>query len=107
MRRGRSEWLSIIQEYKRSGATQAAFCLRRGLKLGSFRGWLYRLRRRDAAAEVALVPVEVTESAAPAVARRPPGPDMLVAVAGVDVCFPVGADVDYVAALVVELRSRC
>jgi hypothetical protein len=60
-RRSRSEWSSIIKAFKKSGGSHEEFCKERGLNLGSFHGWLYRLQKKDKAApEVALVPVTVT-----------------------------------------------
>lgn len=106
-RRSRSEWLSIIKAFKRSGGSHEEFCKERGLNLGSFRGWLYRLKK-EPAPEVALVPVTVTgATSAAAHAAVWPGAEIVVAVASVDVRVVPGTDVAYVAALVAELRARC
>ena len=51
MRRGRTEWAALINEFEASSETQVAFCKRKGLVVGSFRGWRYRLQR-EAAPEV-------------------------------------------------------
>jgi hypothetical protein len=108
-RRSRSEWSSIIKAFERSGGSHEEFCSERGLNLGSFRGWLYRIRKgREAAPEVALVPVAVTGgTSSPARDVAWAAAEITVAVAGVDVRLVPGTDVAYVAALVAELRARC
>ncbi|MEO7328615.1 MAG: hypothetical protein ABI193_08560, partial [Minicystis sp.] len=73
--------------------------------LGTFRAWLYRLRRAgETSASVALLPVEVVSSVA--MAASAPS-DILVAVAGIELRVAIGADIAYVAQLVAELRARC
>jgi hypothetical protein len=104
--RSPAEWLSIVRAFERSGESHAEFCSKRGLKLWTFRMWLYRTRRQlaaSAATDVVLVPVEVTTSSKTAPSASP----VIVAVAGVEVRVDVGTDVAYVAELVAELRSRC
>jgi hypothetical protein len=103
-RRSRGEWTAIIEEFEESGEPHEAFCAERGLNIGSFRGWLYRLRRATSgpSTSVALLPVQVTT---PVLPRVPSG--IVVAVADIEVRVAVGADVDYVAGLVAELRARC
>lgn len=85
------------------------FCSKRGLKVSSFRVWLYRVRKaRRAIREVALVPVEVTKSPRAGVvvpSQAPPG--LVLTVADIEVRVAVGTDVGYVSSLVLELRSRC
>jgi hypothetical protein len=77
--------------------------------VGSFRGWLYRLRRTaGTTAEVALVPVMLTEGASsPSSPARERSVEIVVAVSDVQVRVLPGTDVGYVGALVAELRSRC
>lgn len=108
-RRSRSEWSSIIRAFKKSGGLHEEFCKERGLNLGSFRGWLYRLQKRvDPEPEVALLPVAVTgATSSPPREVAEPAEEIVVAVAGVDVRIALGTDVAYVAALVAELRARC
>ena len=108
-RRSRSEWASIIKAFERSGGSHEEFCTKQGLNLGSFRGWLYRLRKIAATApEVALVPVMLAETASSASRRvGEPGAEIVVAVSDVQVRILPGTDVGYVAALVAELRPRC
>jgi hypothetical protein len=102
-RKSRSEWSAIVKAFERSGQSHEQFCSKRGLAIGSFRSWLYRLRRtHEAATDVVLLPVEVT----PPVARDAPS-EVVIAIAGVEVRVATGADVGYVAALVAEIRGRC
>jgi len=44
-RRGREFWAGVVAEYEGSGQSHDGFCLSRGLEVGTFRRWLYRLRR--------------------------------------------------------------
>ena len=80
------------------------FCAERGLRVGTFRGWLYRLQRvaREPSGSLALLPVQVTTPEP----RHVPSV-VVVAVADVEVRVAIGADVGYVAGLVAELRARC
>lgn len=104
-RKSRSQWAGIIKSFERMGGSHEQFCSARGLNLGTFRAWLYRLRRTsEAPASVALVPVEVVS---PGAMGAPAPSDILVAVAGVELRIALGADIRYVAQLVAELRARC
>jgi hypothetical protein len=103
-RKSQREWSAIVKA--RSGESHAEFCSKRGLKLWSFRTWLYRMRRKRAAGgptDPVLLPVLVT-TPSPAVPSVGP---VVVVVADVEVRVAVGTDVAYVAGLVAELRSRC
>lgn len=107
-RKSRSQWSAIIRAFERSGGSHEEFCSKRGLEVGTFRSWLYRLRKREAPVEIALVPVEVTEASAPhPVAAAGVASELVIVVAGVEVRVGVGTDAGYVASLVAELRSRC
>jgi hypothetical protein len=44
MRRSREQWAEIVGEFEGSGLSHEAFCAQQRLNVGSFRGWLYRLR---------------------------------------------------------------
>ena len=44
MRRSREERIQIVEQFERSGQSHEAFCSQHRLNVGSFRGWLYRLR---------------------------------------------------------------
>jgi hypothetical protein len=107
-RKSRNEWSKIIRAFERSGESHEEFCSRQGLNLGSFRGWLYRLRKAAAAPEVALVPVTVTGvTSSPSSPVGTPGEPIVVVVSDVQVRLLPGTDTGYVAALVMELRARC
>ena len=106
MRRSRDEWADVIAEFEAGGESHEEFCARRELNVGSFRGWLYRLRKAQAQGKVArsatrLVPVRV----------RPGGPSsdgvIEIAVPGAVLRVHVGADVKYVAELAAALASGC
>lgn len=63
-KRGREFWLKLIREYRAKGGreTQVEFAARRGVKLGTFRFWLYRGCREDSVTKEAaprLLPVRV------------------------------------------------
>lgn len=47
-RRGRQFWEQEIGRFEGSGLRHEEFCRQRGLRLTSFRSWLYRLREEDA-----------------------------------------------------------
>lgn len=84
----------------------ARFCARRGIAASSLKWWRWRLRSEPSRSaptksEVRLLPVDVV--GIPVV-----GPTTVaVSVGDVDVRVEVGVDVEYVAALVAALRSRC
>jgi len=102
-RRSRNEWSTLITAFERSGQSHDEFCAKRGLNVGSFRGWLYRIRRTSSGdSKVALVPVDVRFPE-----PKAGGGELVIAVQGLDVRVQIGADVGYVAALVAELCSRC
>ena len=87
-RRSRSEWARIIKAYKRSGWSHDEFCAEQGLNVGSFRGWLYRVRRASSASsEVALIPVDVTVTKSGPVAS-----EIVLAVHGVEIRVGIGTD---------------
>jgi hypothetical protein len=45
MRRSRDQWAEIVEEFESSGQSHESFCAQQRLNVGSFRGWLYRLRK--------------------------------------------------------------
>jgi hypothetical protein len=70
MRRSREQWSQIIGQFKASGQSHEAFCAQQRLNVGSFRGWLYRLRNDPMPGYVArsatrLLPVRVGAAGAP------------------------------------------
>src|SRR5258708_4826252 len=101
-RKTRGEWRTIVRAFERSGQTHETFCAARALNVGSFRGWLYRLRR-DAAPGVELVPVEVISRAAAAPVIDGGAP-IVVLVGDFELRVTPGTDPTYVARLVGEMR---
>ena len=107
MRRSRAEWQSIIDEFEAASESHEQFCARRKLNVGSFRGWLYRLREERSRSTVArsataMVPVVIRP---PAVTRV----DGVVEIAlrPLTIRAPVGADPNYLSELAAALASRC
>lgn len=105
MRRSRAQWVEIVEEFERSGLSHAAFCARERLNVGSFHGWLYRLRQGLERGKVArsatrLLPVRVS-------APDTVGDEEVVelSVAGVVVRVRSSVDPVYVAELVGRLRD--
>jgi len=104
MRRGgRAFWLNLVREYEAgrgNGEPQRQFAARHGVKLSTFRSWLYRRSREDGADEVAprLLPVRVIASTAPT-ARQQGEAD----VAAIEAELPSGMRVRFAAALGAEL----
>ena len=78
------------------------FCARRGINPKTFAWWRWRLREtgrsRRSNGGVKLLPVDVIE-------RDANEGCVVVAMASLEVRFDVGADIDYVAALVGRLRG--
>jgi hypothetical protein len=104
------EWAEIVEAFEQTTESHEGFCRRRGLNVGSFRGWLYRLRAEREQGKVArsatprMLPVRVQGE------RLAPEPELAViqiGVAGTVVRIAVGTDLAYVGDLVSVLRERC
>lgn len=107
MRRSREQWVEIVEQFERSGQSHEAFCAQHRLNVGSFRTWLYGLRRGSAQCKVArsatrLLPVRVAPSNAAE-------PETIIELAVGEAMMRVRGDFgpSYVAELVTLLRSRC
>ena len=101
-RRSRAWWTKVISEFEQSGLSQKEFCARRGLVLGSFQSWLYRIRGERSGSSLALVRVE------PAAPAATPLPVEAALPSGVVLRFASSTDPRYVAALVAEVENaRC
>ncbi len=106
VRRSRDTWKRLVVELERSGLTREQFARRRGLNLGNFTFWYYKLRAEARAnpptQAIQFVPVRVT---------RPDsgeGLDVFEArIRELALRFRVGADVDYVSALLGRLAAPC
>lgn len=114
MRRARDSWISLVEQFGRSGLTQEAFATERHIPVGTLRSWIYRLRREqnDAVAteSTPILPVRVVASAAP-VARQPEAavaPAIEVKVgATLRIRFPPGTPSSVIADVVALLHERC
>jgi hypothetical protein len=107
MRRSRVQWAQIVEQFERSGQSHDAFCAQQRLNVGSFRGWLYRLRSGGAQGKVArsatrLLPVRVSPSGT---LDDETVIELAVGEATLRVRGAFGPA--YVAELVTLLRSRC
>jgi hypothetical protein len=103
MRRTREQWAAVVTAFEQTDQQASRFCASRGIRAKTFAWWRWRLRdtsprsrNRD---DVKLLPVAVVE--------RERGSDtrVVLSVADVEIRFDVGADVDYVAALIARLRG--
>ncbi len=43
-RRTEAEWREVVADFDASGLTQEVFARRKGLKVGTFRSWVYKIR---------------------------------------------------------------
>ena len=107
MRRSRGQWAEIVEQFERSGQSHEAFCAQHRLNVGSFRGWLYRLRSGSGQGKVArsatrLLPVRVASVAGP-------DEDTVIELTAGEAMLRVRGSFSpaYVAELVTLLRSRC
>jgi transposase-like protein len=97
----REKWVEVVEEYERSGLTQAEFVARRGVALSTLQSWLRRWRAQRPG-PVRLLPVEVAPTPPPA---KGSAPLEVVVPGGVRLCIASGTDVGYVARLVEALRA--
>jgi len=44
-RRTEDEWRELVANFDASGLTQEVFARKKGLKVGTFRSWVYKIRR--------------------------------------------------------------
>jgi transposase-like protein len=101
----REKWVEVVEEYERSGLTQAEFVARRGVALSTLQSWLRRWRAQRPGA-VRLLPVEVEPTPGPEkAALEGSAPLEVVLPRGVRLCVAPGTDVGYVAQLVEALRT--
>jgi hypothetical protein len=107
VRRSREQWAQIVEQFERSGQSHEAFCAQQRVNVGSFRGWLYRLRSDSGRGKVArsatrLLPVRV---GAVGGAEEETVLEVVVGDAVLRVRGMFGPA--YVAELVTLLRGRC
>ena len=102
---GRTEWARVVAAFEKSGLTQAEFCAIRGLNVGTFRSWLYRLRNEQGV-------VRGREESGPklvelvALPERPEDSACVVRVGGTEVRFSVRPEVEYLGALLRAVEER-
>jgi hypothetical protein len=103
-RRSREWWADTVARWRRSGLTAAEFAARHGVRATTLRWWSSRQRDRVTRAEHGrtAVPIEI---AVPSAGGAGAGGTLTIDVGGVVVHCEVGADVEYVAALVKALAS--
>jgi hypothetical protein len=99
----REKWVEVVEEYERSGLTQAEFVARRGVALSTLQSWLRRWRAQRTG-PVRLLPVEVAPTPPPATTEGS-APVEVVVPGGVRLCIAPGTDVGYVVKLVEALRT--
>ena len=119
----RARWTKLVSDFESSDLTQREYAQERGLSLGLFRYWLYKLRKesRPLVAEAPgssgqapepaprrkdsiLVPVRVVASAPKArPAEAPPGLLELALPSGACLRFPAGTDLEYLRRLAAAL----
>jgi hypothetical protein len=109
MRRTREQWAAMVATFERSKQSVEQFCAARQLAPATLRWWRWQLRETGARASrgrdvVRLVSVDVVGARAETEAASA---RIEISVSGTEIRFGVGADVDYVAALVASLRARC
>ena len=102
-RQGRAFWAKLISGFESNGGREshAAFAARNGVRLTTFRTWLYRLRIQEAPRAkraVRVLPVTVVGGG---LASR----DLSIDCNGLALRFAADTDPSYVAALVVALRA--
>jgi hypothetical protein len=54
---GKVDWLRLLEEYEQTELTQAAFVEQKGVKLATFRYWLYKERNKKAEPSATFVEV--------------------------------------------------
>lgn len=93
-RRDREQWRSLVEEWRRSGATAKEFANSRGLSATSLYYWSSVLARATRAPAAKLLPVRVAPSVAQCAA------ELELAIGPARVRFDEGTSPAYVAALV-------
>jgi hypothetical protein len=101
-RHGRGFWTKLISEFESNGGRErhAAFAARHGVRVYTFRTWLYRLRLQSPRQKPSVRVLPVTVVGADRIAR-----EISIDCNGVGLRFGAGTDPSYVAALVTALRA--
>lgn len=101
-RRSRDEWAELVEESRRSGMSQSAFCREAGVSVGALQYWIRKFREDGLPADdhrsIRLLPL----TAMPAAADE--GLEVLLP-NGVQLRFPPRAEAGYVASVVSALGA--
>jgi transposase-like protein len=106
MRRTREQWAALVATFERTGLSVERFCAPRGIAPPTLRWWRWQLRdtgegrRRAHNDTVRLLSVDVADERRAARSTS----HVSIVLSDVEVRVDVGADVEYVAALVARLR---
>jgi transposase-like protein len=103
--RPREKWEEVVEQYEKSGLTQAQYAQSRGVALSTLQSWLRRKRAQAAGAEVRLLPVQVVTPPPEQLSRAVAAGLEVVVPGGVRLSVAPGTDVQYVARLVEALRA--
>ena len=100
MRRTREQWAALVAAFENANQPVAQFCAKRGVRPKTFAWWRWQLRETAPPGSngVKLLRVDVVENATAS------SPKMTIAIDDVELRVDVGADVDYIGALVARLR---
>ena len=103
-RRPKAWWREALARWKRSGLTAEEFAELEGVRAGTLRWWSSQLRHGTRAkhGSSALIPLEI---ALPSDAVRTTAGTIEIVVGEAVVRCDIGADIEYVVALVVALRG--
>jgi hypothetical protein len=95
----RRDWAEVAEGWERSGKTQRAFALQRGVCLTTLQSWIYRRRRERSPSR--LVEVRVAPAPAPATSSSAE----IVLPQGIRVRVDVGTELAWASALVKALLA--
>ena len=113
-RKSRAFWVRLVGEFEGRDPrpTHVAYAAEKSVRVGTFRLWLYRLRREktEVEPEVSLVPVELSRTSVAsdfaATAALTPAPIDAALPGGVVLRFEVGTDPEYIGALLGAAARR-
>lgn len=100
-----TEWLKLVEEFRRGDLEQKEFVEKHNISLGTFRYWLYRKAKAvqiESKPETKFLPVTVVASAAKT-RRQQPSEVVVELPSGAAVRFAIGTDTEYLAELVAAL----
>ncbi len=107
-RRGKTYWYRHIEMQLGSGLTQTDYCELEGLKLGTFRTWVYRYRDEESGLE-RISFVEVSTGSQAAEELEPATADVIRVWVGAAVSLELSElpPPAYLAALAIEVVAAC